>query len=587
MRALGPSEGGAKRRSRSARDQRAPSLPARHELLPSLLVALVLSGLFACATRGPEEAPASEGIRPIDLSPRCIVFEPLAGTIAPLPNGARSRRLTPTLEAVVLPGPATSAPSAPASALHRLRWVTPVSAFPSAAHARAAFFVWSIGELSADPIALRQRLRARGIVLSTARRGDHVVLDLLFPASALEDALETGRTLMAPQAIAPGRLESIRRELALLLLAEEAAPKAAARRLRRSLRRGEPAPGAQAVLEALDEESLRELLVGALQGEPSKVGHLLVYSGAGQGMGAGTSFNPGSAARTEGGAQPEAIVAALDRLEEAVASWPGPWRSMASDPRPGRPARDVDPDRGAEDGAAATDGDPTRETAAEEAPVIHLLDQPGARQVELLASRATVGRGAADRPALEMLASLLGDPLGGRLFRDLRERQGLAYEIGAEQTAEGHFEVSTRTRPERLGALMAGIEAHQAALAREPIEDCELAMLRERMQGLLALEADEPGLRLDGLVRSWTGPGSPPGLAARAAAYQAVSRETLERVARRWLAGPIEWLLVGDASRVVGRLREAFPDRRILVHDASLETVREARREAPREAGDP
>jgi len=243
-----------------------------------------------------------------------------------------------------------------------------------------------------------------------------------------------------------------------------------------------------------------------------------------------------------------------------VASWPGAWHSSVSD------------------GAAAS-GDgvdaAAREAAGGAAAAIPLLDQPGARQVELLASRATVGRGAADRPALEMLASLLGDPLGGRLFRDLRERQGLAYEIGAEQTAEGHFEVSTRTRPERLGALMAGIESHWAALTEGPIEDCERAMLHERMHGLLALEADEPGARLDGLVRAWNGPGSPPALAARAAAYQAVSRETLDGVARRWLAGPPEWLLVGDASRVVERLREAFPDRRIMVHDASLEIVRE------------
>jgi len=286
----------------------------------------------------------------------------------------------------------------------------------------------------------------------------------------------------------------------------------------------------------------------------------------------------------EGKAQPEAIAAALDRIEEAVAVWPGPWHSTVSDLRPVGP--DPDPDRGIEDHVEATEGEAARDTprataadatATEEAPAIHLLDQPGARQVELLASRATVGRGAADRPALEMLASLLGDPLGGRLFRDLRERQGLAYEIGAEQTAEGHFEVSTRTRPERLGALMTGIEAHQATLAREPIEDCELAMLRERMQGLLALEADEPAERLDGLVRSWAGQeGQLSGLSARAAAYQAVSRETLEGVARRWLAGPVEWWLVGDARHVVGRLREAFPDRRILVHDASLETAREA-----------
>ncbi len=567
--------------SLSPRHSALPGIPFRDLLLGGLLLALGLSGLFGCAARAPGEDPASERARPIDLSPRCVVFEPLEATFEPLPDGARSRRLGRTLEAVVLPRAAVERPGSVASAgatlaggLERLRWATPVSAFASPTHARAAFFVWSLGELSADPVALRQRLRGRGIALSTARLGDRVVLDLVFPASELEAALAAWRTLMAPEAIASERLGPIRRELALLLLAEEAAPGAAARRLRRSLRADEPAPepspgagprtteataetgadmgateatgvaDAQGVLDELDGESLRDAMSVALQSESAEAAHLLVYSGP----------------ATNADARFDTIEAALDRLEQAAASWPGPWHAAPAGPRVDRAeSRETSP-RVPESGAA---------------PAIHLLDQPGARQVELLATAPTVGREAEDLPALEMLASLLGDPLGGRLFRDLRERQGLAYEIGAQQTAEGDFEVSTRTRPERLAALMAGIEAHWAALTREPIEACELAMLQERMHGLLALEADEPTARLDGLVRSWAGPGSPSSLAARMASYRAVSQETLERVVRRWLAGPPEWLLVGDASRAVDRLREAFPDRRIVVYDASLEVTYE------------
>jgi hypothetical protein len=251
----------------------------RRALLLALALAFGLSGVFACATRGPGsgEGPASERARPIDLSPRCIVFEPLAESFAPLSDSARSRRLGPTLEIVVMPGPAAD-PAAHAGGLQRLRWVTPVSAFASPTHARATFFLWSLGELSADPVARRQRLRARGIALSTARLGDRVVLDLVFPASELGAALAAWRTLMAPEAIAPERLESIRRELALLLLAEEAAPDAGARRLRRALRAGEPDPGAKSVLDELDGESLRDALLGALQSGSVETGHLLIYS---------------------------------------------------------------------------------------------------------------------------------------------------------------------------------------------------------------------------------------------------------------------------------------------------------------------
>jgi zinc protease len=64
-----------------------------------------------------------------------------------------------------------------------------------------------------------------------------------------------------------------------------------------------------------------------------------------------------------------------------------------------------------------------------------------------------------DRYAVEVLASLLSGQ-GGRLFLELRDRQGLAYQVGAysqEGIEPGYFAVYIATSPEKIGAALQGI----------------------------------------------------------------------------------------------------------------------------------
>ncbi len=230
-------------------------------------------------------------------------------------------------------------------------------------------------------------------------------------------------------------------------------------------------------------------------------------------------------------------------------------------------------------GPAADTSEASRTSGADAKPgaepgTIHVIDRPDSPQVELLVGFPTVPAGHVDAPALDMLASLLGSDVGGRLFRDLRERQGLAYIIKASQEPEGGFLVSTRARPERVAALLLGIEAHLDALVELPLLPCEVGMLVDRMTGETALLADDTTQ----LARRWRGQlaraGEPEPLSDRVAAYRAAAERGLEAVARRHLTGPATVVLVGDAKRLRRDLGRALPGRSITIRDGDLRPTR-------------
>ncbi len=56
---------------------------------------------------------------------------------------------------------------------------------------------------------------------------------------------------------------------------------------------------------------------------------------------------------------------------------------------------------------------------------IYLLDKKGSQQVQILLGIPTIARNHRHWDALTTLAEILGAGSGGRLFQDLRERQGL------------------------------------------------------------------------------------------------------------------------------------------------------------------
>ena len=95
-----------------------------------------------------------------------------------------------------------------------------------------------------------------------------------------------------------------------------------------------------------------------------------------------------------------------------------------------------------------------------------------------------------DRFALEVIAQLLAGQ-GGRLFLELRDRQGLAYSVSAtnaEGLAPGTFSVYIATSPEKLDAARQGLFAELTRVLDASPGEAELDRARRYLTGNFAID---------------------------------------------------------------------------------------------------
>jgi zinc protease len=180
-----------------------------------------------------------------------------------------------------------------------------------------------------------------------------------------------------------------------------------------------------------------------------------------------------------------------------------------------------------------------------EAPWPPLEPEPTAiRRAELVRERAqahlVIGfRGLSvrddDRFALEIVAQILAGQ-GGRLFLELRDRQGLAYTVtatNAEGLAPGTMSVYIATAPEKLEQARRGLFAELTRLLEAPPEEEELERARRYLVGNFAIDAQRSAVHaahasLDALYG--LGPDASRRYTGR---ISAVTKDDVLRVARR------------------------------------------------------
>jgi len=114
-----------------------------------------------------------------------------------------------------------------------------------------------------------------------------------------------------------------------------------------------------------------------------------------------------------------------------------------------------------------------------------------------------LGYGDPDTYTLTLLNAILGDGMSSRLFLEVRERQGLAYDVSSGPTSfhdTGVFVVYAGVDPKRTPAALRAILAVLARLRDEPVAAEELERAKEYTKGRLAL-----GLENTSSVANWLG----------------------------------------------------------------------------------
>jgi len=140
-----------------------------------------------------------------------------------------------------------------------------------------------------------------------------------------------------------------------------------------------------------------------------------------------------------------------------------------------------------------------------------------------------------DRETLEVIAQILGGQ-GGRLFSELRDRQGLAYSVSAlnvEGVAAGFFSTHVATAPEKFEDAKRGMLEELEQITEAPPGDDELLRAQRFLVGNFAIEQQRSAARalhvaLD--ARYGLGPDADRDYPER---IQRVTREDVLRVARR------------------------------------------------------
>jgi predicted Zn-dependent peptidase len=166
-------------------------------------------------------------------------------------------------------------------------------------------------------------------------------------------------------------------------------------------------------------------------------------------------------------------------------------------------------------------------------------------QVHLCLAAATGGAIDPDRHALWVIDMLLGATMSSRLFQEVRERRGLAYQISSSwqvQRDVGLLAIDAIASPKHVAELLAVVRDETAAIARDGVSEADLAWVKGYAVTTIRLAAESTSSQMARLARSFFYEGRHVPLVETLAAIQALEAEDLLRAARRLLAGR-PWVL--------------------------------------------
>ncbi len=162
-------------------------------------------------------------------------------------------------------------------------------------------------------------------------------------------------------------------------------------------------------------------------------------------------------------------------------------------------------------------------------------------QAHLLAGFLAPPIGHPDYAALKLLNAILGGGMSGRLFRTLRDEEGLAYSVGSfypTRMATSRLVVHIGTAPEKLTQAEAGIARELARVREAPVPPEELSRGKAFLTGSFHLDLRtnaRQGYHLGLFELIGAGHGY---VDRYPRAIEAVTSADVLRAARRWLGEP-------------------------------------------------
>jgi predicted Zn-dependent peptidase len=153
-----------------------------------------------------------------------------------------------------------------------------------------------------------------------------------------------------------------------------------------------------------------------------------------------------------------------------------------------------------------------------------------------------------DRYIIDILNTVLGEGMSSRLFLEVRERLGLAYDVHSYVNKlydTGVLGVYAGTEPRRAARAVGAIVGQLKRLCDEPVGEAELTKAREFYKGRLLLQMESTSS-----VATWYGGqevlmGSIQGIEETVAQIDAVTADDILRVARQLFSQSLQLAVIG------------------------------------------
>ncbi|HEY3708129.1 MAG TPA: pitrilysin family protein [Amycolatopsis sp.] len=170
--------------------------------------------------------------------------------------------------------------------------------------------------------------------------------------------------------------------------------------------------------------------------------------------------------------------------------------------------------------------------------VLHTDDT---EQAHVMLGLKSLSRHDERRFALSVLNAALGGGMSSRLFQEIRERRGLAYQVYssvASYADTGHMAVYAGCQPEKLGEVAGVIREVLDQVAADGLGEAEVARAKGQLRGGLVLGLEDTASRMSRIGKNELNYGQYLGVDATVARIDAVTTEEVCALARTLLRRP-------------------------------------------------
>jgi predicted Zn-dependent peptidase len=180
-------------------------------------------------------------------------------------------------------------------------------------------------------------------------------------------------------------------------------------------------------------------------------------------------------------------------------------------------------------------------------PVV-LLNRKDTEQAHICLGTRGVSYLDPDRYALDLLNTVLGEGMSSRLFLEIREKRGLAYDVhsfSSKHSDAGYFAVYMGVDPNKAEEAVDAVLAELRHVSEELVPEIELTKAKEFTKGRLRLGLEGTNSLATWLCQQELLTGRVKTVDEVIDLFEAVTREDLRRVAQRVLGQPIQLAVIG------------------------------------------